>query len=234
MFPTHTEVTVEAGVLGQPITFDMTVFSAIVPTGGINLYYRGRLLQALALSVTGIASPDPRYMANEATFTVPAGPAGAKAFGVGPHFVRAIFPKFVSSIFTNTFLGSGAVAEFRVTRPQLATQATGVGTETLEAGSGPVLQPGQTATVHMNAYLAATYGLVYSTESRTPDTFSFTVDANPEQVIPGLDAGVIGMQAGETRAIYIPRSLSRGVPGSQPSIQPRANLVYLVTLVSID
>ncbi|HEY2589321.1 MAG TPA: FKBP-type peptidyl-prolyl cis-trans isomerase [Tepidisphaeraceae bacterium] len=230
-FRTHTALTVDAGTLGQPITFTMTVFADIAPFGGVNLYYHGKLLQGLALSFKPVASPDPRFASeNATTYTVPAGPVGAKMFGVGPHAVRAEFPTQTLSFFTTTFLASSAVAHFRVMRPQFVTQPSGVGIATVDAGSGPALQPGQMATVQYNAYLAATYRLFYSTQSQTPDTSSFVVDANPEQVIPGLDAGVVGMQAGETRAIYVPYKLAHG---AAPKVSPRANLVYLVTLVSI-
>jgi hypothetical protein len=66
--------------------------------------------------------------------------------------------------------------------------------------SGPTLQPGQTATIRYDAYLAGSYRLFYSTESQTPDTQSFTVDASPEQVIHGLgiSKGVISHSAGGT------------------------------------
>lgn len=57
------------------------------------------------------------------------------------------------------------------------------------------------------------------------------MDASPEQVIPGLDGGVVGMQVGETRAIYVPYRLAHA---AGPTVPPRANLVYLVTLDSID
>jgi hypothetical protein len=224
-FPTHTALKVEAGTLGEPITFDVTVSAASWPTGPLELYYHGKPLQALTLSP--VPSSDSRLHATEATYTIPGGPATAVMFGIGLHAVRARF--------TGTLIygASAAVAVFRVKRPQFLDGSDSARIATLISGSGPALQPGQTATVQYNAYVAADFRLFYSTESQMPDTQSFVVDANPEQVIPGLDAGVLGMQAGETRAIYIPRSLSRGIRGGLPAVQPRANLVYLVTLVSI-
>jgi FKBP-type peptidyl-prolyl cis-trans isomerase 2 len=228
--PTHTVLQVEAGTLGEPITFDVTVFAQSVPGPAVDLYFHGKVLQEIGLAATFPTNPHfPNLFGSEGVYTVPAGTAGAEMFGVGLHAVRA---QFVGKPYF--FKPSTVVAEFRVERPQFATQASGVGIATVVPGSGPAIRPGQTATAQYDAYLAATNRLFDSTESQTPDTFSFTVDANPEQVIPGLDAGVVGMQSGETRAIYIPRSLSRGVPGSSPTIQPRANLVYLVTLVSIS
>lgn len=149
-------------------------------------------------------------------------------FSVGPHAVRAVYP--TQSGYPDSFYGSATVARFRVTRPQFSAQPSGLRIETVDAGSGPALQPGKTATVRYDAYLAAGYRLVYSTESQTPDTSSFVVDASPEQVVPGLDMGVVGMQVGETRAIYVPHKLGR-VAGANVLGEP--NLVYVVTLVSI-
>lgn len=230
-FRTHTTLTVDAGALGEPITFNATVFAKTESPGPLGLYYRGKLFQEVP--PTGVVYSTVQ-VETEATYTIPAGVAAASLFGVGLHAVRVRTPEWSTFAFESTYLPSTAVAVFRVTRPQFVTHPSGVGIATVSAGSGPALQPGQTATVQYDAYLAANNRLFYSTEPLTPDTFSFTADADPEQVIPGLDAGVVGMQAGETRAIYIPRSLSRGVRGSLPALQPRANLVYLVTLVSID
>jgi hypothetical protein len=231
-FATHMELTVDAGTLGQPITFNVTVFASGYPEGRVDLYYRGRIFRGLAIGLMGAVSPDPKFEASQATYTIPAGPAGAKMFGVGLHVVRAQFEKNVASFFSATFLPSSAVVKFRVNRPDLPPPPQ-ITTMTLSAGSGPALQAGQTASVQYTAYSAATYRAFYSTETKTPDTFSFTVDANPEQVPLGFDQGVLGMQAGETRAIYVPYPLAHGKPGSRPSGPPRANLVYLVTLVSI-
>lgn len=225
--PTRTVLTVDAGMLGQPITFDAIVYSPQggEPLGPVDLYYRGKLLQELHGSP--IASPNPKFsVASEATFTVPAGPAGADMFGIGLHAVRAY------SVGELYYEGSVAVATFRVKRPQFTPLSDGVKVATVNAGSGPALQPGDTATIQYNAYLAATYRMFSTAESQTPDSQTFTVDASPEQVIPGLDAGVIGMQAGETRAIYIPYALAYGKKGAG-HVPPRANVVFLVTLVSI-
>jgi hypothetical protein len=229
-FRTHTTLTVDAGALGEPITFNATMFAKTESPGPLDLYYRGKLFQEVP--PTGVVYSTVQ-VETEATYTIPAGIAAASLFGVGPHAVRVRTPEWSTAAFESTYLPSTAVAVFRVTRPQFVTQPSGIGIATVSAGSGPALQPGQTATVQYDAYLAASFRLFYSTGSQTPGTQSFTVDANPEQVIPGLDVGVVGMQLGETRAIYIPHSLARGVHGNFPVVQRRANLVYLVTLVSI-
>lgn len=231
---TYTSLTVDAGAIGQPITFNVTVLAVNTPSGPLELYFHGKLFQELSLPAAAVAaSPNldtrkPVYLETSGTYTIPAGTDAADLFGVGSHLVRA---QFVGT--EDFFYSSSAVAEFRVTRPQFVSQPSGVGTETLAAGSGPALQPGDTATVQYNAYLAASYRMSSTTETQTPDTETFTVDASPEQVIPGLDAGVIGMQAGETRAISIPYELGYGKQGIKHLVPPRANLVFLVTLVSI-
>lgn len=233
-FPTHTTVTVDAGQLGQPITFNVNVFAAGTPFTPVGVYFHGQLVQQLYPSDPDLTrSSYPRFpLTNQATYTIPAGAAVAEMFGVGLHTVIVRTPESSSYEFHTTFLPSTAVAVFRVTRPRFVRQPSGVGIETLAAGSGPALQAGDTGTIQYNAYLASTYRMFSTTATQTPDTETFTVDATPEQVIPGLDAGVIGMQAGETRAIYIPYALAYGMKGAS-DVPPRANVVFLVTLVSI-
>jgi hypothetical protein len=197
------------------------------PVGDLVLFPKNEPFQGSA--GVSVPSPFPRLgVATEYTYVIPAGAAGAQAFGVGSHSIRATFGGVQGVFFSST-----AMAQFRVKRPHFVTQPSGVGIATVNAGSGPALQPGQRATVQYDAYVAASFRLFDSTQSQTPDTFSFTVDASPEQVIPGLDAGVVGMQAGETRAIYIPYRLAYGAEGIRGKVPHRANLVYLVTLVSI-
>jgi hypothetical protein len=80
-FPTHTVLKVEAGTLGEPITFDVTVFATSWPSGPLELYYRGKPFQALTLAP--VPSPESRFDATEAIYMVPAGPAGAAPHGPG-------------------------------------------------------------------------------------------------------------------------------------------------------
>lgn len=233
-FLTHTFLTVDSGTVGQAITFDVTVFSSDLPLGEVELRFHGKVFQDLDLassvySDVRFQTTVPGGQESEATYTIPAGIDGAEMFGVGPHLVRA---QYVGT--EGFFYSSSAVAEFRVRKPQFVPQPSGVGTETLAAGSGPALKPGETATIEYNAYLAGTYRMFSTTEMQTADTTSFIVGADPEQVIPGLDAGVVGMQAGETRAISIPYELGYGKQGAKHLVPPRTNLVYPVTLDSIS
>lgn len=67
-FPTHTTLTVDAGQLGQPITFNVTVFATGTPPTA-EIYSRGKLLQEVYPTYRDLTrSPYPRFpVANEAT-----------------------------------------------------------------------------------------------------------------------------------------------------------------------
>jgi len=62
-------------------------------------------------------------------------------------------------------------------------------------------------------------------------TFSFIPGHN--DVIPGVDQGVTGMQVGERRLLLIPASLGYGAAG-QGSVPPNSTLVFLVEVVAAN
>ena len=89
----------------------------------------------------------------------------------------------------------------------------------LIVGTGPAAKPGDKVTVQ---YVLATYSsdkVIQSSWSSQP--FMFTLDANPEQVIPGWDKGVVGMKVGGRRELVIPPPWATGPPrrgrGSAPT-----------------
>ena len=61
--------------------------------------------------------------------------------------------------------------------------------------------------------------------------FSFTLGAG--QVIPGFDAGTVGMQVGETRIVLIPPAEGYGATANGP-IPGNSTLVFVLTLESIS
>jgi hypothetical protein len=225
---TSTVLKVIPGQLGQPIEFEVTVRTNAkfgTPTGTVDLVDHGNVIQTMTL-VPG-TSPNAHVAVSVAGVTMPGG-AGPQDYYVGAHAVVASFTG------SNGFLNSKGARVFVVRQPRYVRQADGLRIATVNAGSGATIQAGQTATMMYTGYLAANGKIFDYSDAHAPGTFSFTVEASPEQVITGFDEGVVGMQVGETRALYIPYKLGYGINGTQDgSIPRRANLVFLVTLVSI-
>ena len=53
-------------------------------------------------------------------------------------------------------------------------------------------------------------------------------------VIPGWDAGVLGMQVGGRRKLTIPSAMAYGARGAGGVIKPHEPLVFVVDLLSVD
>jgi peptidylprolyl isomerase len=105
-------------------------------------------------------------------------------------------------------------------------------TADLITGTGPAAKAGDTVTVQ---YVLATYsagGIVQS--SWTSQPFTFTLDANPEQVIPGWDKGVAGMKVGGRRELIIPPSLGYGNISPGAGIAKDDTLIFVVDLLKIN
>jgi peptidylprolyl isomerase len=62
-------------------------------------------------------------------------------------------------------------------------------------------------------------------------TFSFTVGANPKEVIPGFDVGVLGMQKGGVRKLTIPPDAGYGPGGNPPAIPGNSILDFEIELL---
>jgi peptidylprolyl isomerase len=105
-------------------------------------------------------------------------------------------------------------------------------TADLIVGTGPAAKSGDSVTVQ---YVLATYssGKVIQS-SWTSQPFTFTLDASPEQVIPGWDQGVVGMQAGGRRELIIPPILGYGDQSPGAGIAVNDTLVFIVDLLKIN
>jgi Bacterial Ig-like domain (group 3)/FKBP-type peptidyl-prolyl cis-trans isomerase len=99
-------------------------------------------------------------------------------------------------------------ASFTVTQPKLIKfKRDHLGLETLTAGKGAAVVKGDSITVKESAY-DSKGTLTGNTLTQKPPSYTFTVQANPEQVIKGFDEGVLGMKIGEVRIIEVPASLN--------------------------
>lgn len=99
-------------------------------------------------------------------------------------------------------------------------------------GSGATVQKGDTISVEYTGWLAATGKKFDSSYDHGGQPLQFTVGQG--QMIPGFDAGVIGMKVGGTRRLFIPAAQGYGAAGNPPAVPANANLIFDVTVVSIQ
>jgi peptidylprolyl isomerase len=221
---TVTALTVHAGTLGQATTFNVTVHasaSAGSPQGTVELFEQGKLIDAIPVVPT--TSPVARQAASSGSFTLTPQPGGASPF-FGKQTVKAEF------IPSGSFAKSTTTKTYTITQPTFTPLANGVKIATVQQGSGAALQNGETAGLLYTGYLAKN-GQIFDDSINDGGTpFSFVVGAG--QVIPGFDAGVVGMKVGETRIVEIPPSQGYGaeINGMIPA---NSTLIFVMTLESI-
>ena len=128
-------------------------------------------------------------------------------------------------------LKSSASKSFSVTKPAYTPIGNGVEISTVTQGSGAAIQTGQTASVLYTGYLQKT-GAVFD-DSIADGGTPLGVTLGAGQVIPGFNAGIVGMQVGETRIIKIPPNEGYGNTANGP-IPADSTLIFVVTLESIS
>ena len=220
---TTTTMTVHSGTLGQPTTFNVTVRGAAAlgsPQGTVNLIDHGTVIQTLTLSP---ASTHGGHAYSTASYTLTPQPGGS-AYFFGKHSITAQFVPSGSSS------KSTATKNFNVAQPKYTTLSDGVKIATVVGGSGPAVQTGQGAEVLYTGYLAKGGSIFDDSINDGGKTLGFTLGAG--ELIPGFDAGTLGMQAGETRIIEIPPNQGYGNVANGP-IPARSTLIFVVTLQSI-
>ncbi len=95
-----------------------------------------------------------------------------------------------------------------------------------QAGSGAPAANGQDLQINYTGYLlvnGSQQGTQFET-SLTGSPIDFTLGVG--QVIPGWDLGLVGMQVGEKRTLYIPTDMAYGAAGHAPSIPANADLEF--------
>ena len=97
----------------------------------------------------------------------------------------------------------------------------------LDCGSGPVAERGMSATVRYDLRLADGEAV-----TRVPDD-PYTFRLGADQVVPGLDTGLVGMAVGGTRQLVVPPELAYGDAGLYPDIPPDATVTFEVELLEL-
>ncbi len=113
-----------------------------------------------------------------------------------------------------------------------------VGIKVLKEGEGPAAEVDDICTVHYDGYLADADGnkgdkFDSSRDRKRP----FTLKLGQKKVIPGWEAGLLGMKKGELRELTVPPDLaygSRGIHmGPKEVIPPDATLIFDIEMLEI-
>ena len=123
-----------------------------------------------------------------------------------------------------TLGGFGLSPALGIPEDSVRSTSRGVWIHDIQVGDGPVVEAGDSISVHFVGFLAD--ATTFSATDRKP--FSFRLGS--EKVIGGWDDGIPGMRVGGRRQLVIPPHLGYGPRGSG-KIPPDAVLVFDVTLV---
>jgi peptidylprolyl isomerase len=98
-------------------------------------------------------------------------------------------------------------------------------------GTGPPAKPGDTLTVQ---YAGVTFSTGEEFDASWNSGQPFTFELGAGRVIPGWDAGMVGMRRGGRRMLTIPPEQAYGAQGTPDgSIGPNETLVFVVDLLAI-
>ena len=121
-------------------------------------------------------------------------------------------------------LFSPSVDSFQTRAPQ-----TGLVTEEIEVGEGPLAEPGDILTVHYVGTLSD--GQVFDSSLERNLPFSFTLGAG--QVIRGWDEGFSGMRVGGRRRLIIAPDYGYGEFGVG-TVPPNSTLFFEIELLNAE
>jgi peptidylprolyl isomerase len=118
-----------------------------------------------------------------------------------------------------------------VTIPKNVTAPKDLTVTTLLKGTGPKLTKGQYVIVQYTGVIWRT-GKVFGSSWSSDAPFGFTLDASPEQVIPGWDKGLIGQTVGSRVMLTVPPADGYGSAGqSSAGINGTDTLVFVVDIL---
>jgi FKBP-type peptidyl-prolyl cis-trans isomerase len=104
-------------------------------------------------------------------------------------------------------------------------------TRTLVKGGGPKVAKGEYVVAQYAGYIWRTKK-VFGSSWSSGSPFGFVIGANPEQVIPGWDKGLVGQTVGSRVMLSIPPAQGYGTSGaSQAGIKGNDTLLFVVDIV---
>ena len=114
------------------------------------------------------------------------------------------------------------------TKSEFITTESGLQYKVIKSGSGIAVVKGQEVLIHETTKYPNDF-IVYTSKDR-PKPIKILVGGN--QVIKGVDEGLIGMQKGEIRKLIVPPSLSKRM-GNATFPHPDSTLLYDIELIDI-
>ena len=106
-----------------------------------------------------------------------------------------------------------------------------LGIEDLVVGEGEEAAKGKRVAVHYVGVAFST-GDEFDASWNRGEPFKFQLGKG--NVIPGWDAGVVGMRVGGRRKLTIPSAMAYGARGAGGVIKPHEPLVFVIDLLSVD
>ncbi len=139
---------------------------------------------------------------------------------------KSIFIKIIIFI-TAMFLVVHLVSKKEPQSIEVLEEMPNIEIEILKEGEGNFSKKGDTLVVD---YIG-TFENGEEFDASRGDPFEFVLGNH--SVIEGWEQGMLGMQVGEIRRIFIPYMLAYGERGSPPIIPEKANLIFEVELLEI-
>ena len=106
-----------------------------------------------------------------------------------------------------------------------------LGIDDIVVGDGDEAVKGSKVAVHYVGVSFST-GDEFDASWNRGETFKFKLGAG--NVIPGWDAGVVGMKVGGRRKLTIPSAMAYGARGAGGVIKPHEPLVFVVDLLAVE
>jgi peptidylprolyl isomerase len=127
-----------------------------------------------------------------------------------------------------------AILAGTATAAPMQTTPAGARYRDLQPGSGEIAAPGDIATMHFTGWLddSGRKGReIYDSRSQgTPVSFVIGTD----RVMPGWNDGIVGMQPGGRRLLFLPPALGYGARGVQDIVPPNASLIFIIELLGLE